>query len=94
MASNKFPDIAAAISQNVSELEMGLKAQKASLPSFEPESLEKYPEDKSVQKPRQALIELAMDLYHLAMGPGEYIKQQVFLVWCQPFGIRRCANIW
>ena len=80
MPSKSLTDIAAEIGEHVSTLTAALKASNTSQPSFQPGGLEKYPAIQTVQEPRQALIELANDLYHLALGPGEYIKQQAFLV--------------
>lgn len=81
MSSTNLIEMAPAISENIAALNTALKTHHVLLPSLKPGGLEKYPEIKDVQGPRQRLIELAMDLYHLALGPGEYIKQQVFLVW-------------
>ena len=80
MSSSKLAELAAAVGQNVAILVAEVQSQNLKPPSFHPDGLEKYPEVPSIQEPRQALIELALDLYHLALGPGEYIKQQVFLV--------------
>jgi hypothetical protein len=80
MSSTKLVDLARTVSHNVALLTAKLEAQNAPLPYFVPGTLHKYPEAKDIQEPRQALIELAMDLYHLALGSGEYIKQQAFLV--------------
>jgi hypothetical protein len=80
MTSNKLSELATTISQNVSILVDELHKRNALLPSFQHNGFNRYPGDESVQAPRQALIEAAMDLYHLAIGPGEYIKNQALLV--------------
>lgn len=80
MPEMTLPALAKAITSNISLLTTALEVENQKAPSFQPGGLDKYPEAKSVQEPRQALIELANDLYHLVLGPGEYIKQQAFLV--------------
>ena len=80
MSSNSLSELVAAIDENASRLLAELRKQNKPEPSIQPNDFERYPEDLSVQWPRAKLMELALDLYHLALGPSEYIKQQALLV--------------
>jgi hypothetical protein len=70
-------ELATQISSNVATLVQELRKKSLPEPSFIANNgLQDYPPDLQIQGPRLALAQAALDLYHLALGPSEFLKTQ------------------
>jgi hypothetical protein len=65
--------LAAKISESTKAIISYLHAEKLPEPSFAADGPSDYPKVPEVQGPRMELIEAAMDLLRMALGPKDYI---------------------
>jgi hypothetical protein len=85
-------ELAECIDSQVNTITKFLDLQSLPHPSFKPGAPSALPEDGQVQKARIALIEAANDLILLAQGPGEYIRNEAFVVGIVPTTFPVYAN--
>ena len=78
--SPSMKDLAESINAQVNIITELLNSQSLPHPSFRPDAPSALPEDAQVQAARTALIEAANDLILLAQGPGEYVRNETFVV--------------
>lgn len=70
--------LSSGISANVDKISQILESKSLPQTSFKPDSPKGLPLDEEVQVARQALIDQASKLLHLAMGPEDFIRWSAF----------------
>jgi len=73
-------DLTDQITSDVRTITEFLKNAGLPEPSFAVDAPAAFPDDPTVQSARLSLIEAAMSLYHLAVGPDDYIRSQALTV--------------